>query len=146
MKNQIQQIAKHKKEIIIAYDSDEKGIGTMKKVIPILQEQGLTTKLIPLPEGKDLADMSMSLKHGIKDYVLTKSIPYSYYLMKDLIEDFNQEYFCIYMKYMSMFKNIINQAPESEKEIATSYINNTVSGKELNIEHVMRQMSQSNNM
>ena len=65
---------------------------------------------------------------------------------KDLIEDFNQEYFCIYMKYMSMFKNIIDQAPESEKEIATSYINNTVSGKELNIEHVMRQMSQSNNM
>ena len=109
-------------------------------------EQGLTTKLIPLPEGKDLADMSMSLKHGIKDYVLTKSMPYSYYLMKDLIEDFNQEYFCIYMKYMSMFKNIIDQAPESEREIATSYINNTVSGKELNIEHVMRQMSQSNNM
>lgn len=144
--NQIQQIAKHKKEIIIAYDSDEKGITTMKKVIPMLQEQGLTTKLIPLPEGKDLADMSMSLKHGIKDYVLTKSMPYSYYLMKDLIEDFNQEYFCIYMKYMSMFKNIIDQAPESEKEIATSYINNTVSGKELNIEHVMRQMSQSNNM
>ena len=50
------------------------------------------------------------------------------------------------MKYMSMFKNIIEQAPDSEKEIATSYINNTVSGKELNIEHVMRQMSQSNNM
>ena len=144
--NQIQQIAKYKKEVIIAYDSDKKGIDTMKKVIPMLQEQGLATKLILLPENKDLADMSMELKHGIKDYVLNKSMPYSYYLLRDLINDFNQEYYCIYLRYMAMINEVMNQMPETELNIATSYINNTVRGKELDIENVMRQMSQSNNM
>ena len=90
--------------------------------------------------------MSMELKHGIKDYVLNKSMPYSYYLLRDLINDFNQEYYCIYLRYMAMINEVMNQMPETELNIATSYINNTVRGKELDIENVMRQMSQSNNM
>ncbi len=144
--HQIELLAKQKKEVIIAYDSDKKGMDTMKKVIPKLEEKGIIAKLIILPEGKDLADMATSLKHGIKDYVLNKAITYGYYLLQDAVNDFNRDLYNLYGKYNIIFNTIINQVPSSEKNIIDSYINNNIYGKELVVENVMRQMSQQDNM
>ena len=143
---QIELLEKQKKEIIIAYDSDKKGMDTMKKVIPILESKGIPTRLIILPEDKDLADMAMLLKHGIKDYVLKKSMTYSYYLIQDLINDFNRDLFTLYSEFNILLNTIIQKAPEHNRGLIKAYVENNVYGKELDINNVMQRMSQQENM
>lgn len=130
---QIDVLAKQNKEVIIAYDSDAKGIATMKKVMPLLESKGISAKLLILPEGKDLADMSMQLKHGIKNYVLDNSVTYGYYNVQNAINDFNRDLYNLYNKYNIIFNQIKQEVPESEKSTIDVFIQHNVYNKELNI-------------
>lgn len=130
---QIDVLARQNKEVIIAYDSDAKGIATMKKVMPLLESKGISAKLLILPEGKDLADMSMQLKHGIKNYVLDNSITYGYYNVQNAINDFNRDLYNLYNKYNIIFNQIKQKVPESEKNTIDVFIQHNVYNKELNI-------------
>ena len=131
--NQIDVLARQNKEVIIAYDNDAKGIATMKKVMPLLESKGISAKLLILPEGKDLADMSMQLKHGIKNYVLDNSITYGYYNVQNAINDFNRDLYNLYNKYNIIFNQIKQEVPESEKNTIDVFIQHNVYNKELNI-------------
>ena len=130
---QIDVLVRQNKEVIIAYDSDAKGIATMKKVMPLLESKGISAKLLILPEGKDLADMSMQLKHGIKNYVLDNSITYGYYNVQNAINDFNRDLYNLYNKYNIIFNQIKQEVPESEKNTIDVFIQYNVYNKELNI-------------
>lgn len=130
---QINILAKQNKEVIIAYDSDAKGIATMKKVMPLLESKNISAKLLILPEGKDLADMAMQLKHGIKKYVLDNSITYGYYNVQNAINDFNRDLYNLYNKYNIIFNQIKQEVPESEKNTIDVFIQHNVYNKELNI-------------
>lgn len=130
---QIDVLARQNKEVIIAYDNDAKGIATMKKVMPLLESKGISAKLLILPEGKDLADMSMQLKHGIKNYVLDNSITYGYYNVRNAINDFNRDLYNLYNKYNIIFNQIKQEVPESEKNTIDVFIQHNVYNKELNI-------------
>jgi DNA primase len=130
---QIDVLARQNKEVIIAYDNDGKGIATMKKVMPLLESKGISAKLLILPEGKDLADMSMQLKHGIKNYVLDNSITYGYYNVQNAINDFNRDLYNLYNKYNIIFNQIKQEVPESEKNTIDVFIQHNVYNKELNI-------------
>jgi DNA primase len=137
--NQIDILAKYNKEIIVVYDNDAKGIATMKKVMPLLESKNISARLLILPEGKDLADMSMMMKHGIKDYVINGSMTYGYYNIQNAINDFNRELYNLYSRYNIIFDNIKQEIPESEKNTVEAYINNNVFNKELvNLNNVMR--------
>ena len=130
---QIDVLARQNKEVIIAYDNDAKGIATMKKVMPLLESKGISAKLLILPEGKDLADMSMQLKHGIKNYVLDNSVTYGYYNVQNAINDFNRDLYNLYNKYNIIFNQIKQEVPESEKNTIDVFIQHNVYNKELNI-------------
>ena len=101
--HQFELLAKLNKEVIVIYDNDAKGLATMKKVMPIFESKNISAKLLILPEGKDLADMSMQLKHGIKDYVLNNSMTYGYYNIQNAINDFNRELYNLYSRYNIIF-------------------------------------------
>ena len=131
--NQIDVLARQNKEVIIAYDSDAKGIATMKKVMPLLESKGISAKLLILPEGKDLADISIQLKHGIKNYVLDNSITYGYYNVQNAINDFNRDLYNLYNKYNIIFNQIKQEVPESEKNTIDVFIQHNVYNKELNV-------------
>lgn len=128
---QIDLLAKYNKEIIVIYDNDDKGIKTMKKVMPLLAAKNISAKLLILPEGKDLADMSTQLKHGIKDYVINNSMTFGYYNIQNAINDFNRELYNLYNKYNIIFENIKLEIPESEKRTIEVFLQNNVYNKEL---------------
>ena len=135
---QLELLAKLNKEVIVVYDNDEKGLKTMKKVMPRFESKNISAKLLILPEGKDLADMSTKLKHGIRDYVLNNSVTYGYYNLQNAINDFNRELYNLYNKYSIIFDNIKQEVPDSEKNIVNVYLNNNVYNKELmNLNNVM---------
>lgn len=136
---QIDLLVRAKKEVIVVYDSDKKGTDTMKKVMPLLDNNGIRAKLVILPSNKDLADISYEYKHGIENYIMNNKMTYGYYLMKDAIDSFNKDLYELYNRYNIIFDNVLDKAPQSEKNAISAYIKNNVYGKEINIRD-MRQM------
>ena len=128
---QIDMLAKYNKEVIVVYDNDDKGIKTMKKVMPLLASKNIPAKLLILPEGKDLADISVQYKHGIKDYVLRNSMTFGYYNIQNAINDFNRELYNLYNKYNIIFEDIKQEIPESEINTINVYLQKNIYNKEL---------------
>ena len=129
--HQIDLLAKYNKQLIVVYDSDKKGIDTMNKVMPILSDNGIAAKLVLLPSNKDLADMSLELKYNIKHYIINNSMTYSYYIMKNAIDDFNKDLYDLYSKYSVIFNEVLDQVPLLEKPIAKAFIEDNVYNKEM---------------
>lgn len=117
---QIDLLARYNKLLIIAYDCDEKGQKTLKKIIPQLQEAGINTKVLPLPEEKDLADLSLQLKDNLLDYIMNNAITYAYYQAKEIINDYNKELFELNYKYTKLMKSIDYDI--NDKEFIETYI------------------------
>lgn len=120
---QINVLAKQNKKVIVVYDNDKKGIDTLKKIMPLLEENGITAKLLLLPEGKDLADITLELKEDILNYILKECISYSYYLIQNAINEFNKELFELYVKYDKLFIELKDSIPESERAGAEAFLN-----------------------
>lgn len=129
--HQIDLLAKFNKEIIVAYDSDDKGLKTMKKVMGLFDERGISAKLVILPEDKDLADLSMELQHDIVNYINKYKMTYGYYIVQNAIDDFNKELYELYVKYNVIFNTVLEEAPKNEKIILNKYIENNIYNKEM---------------
>ena len=121
---QINVLAKLNKQVIVVYDNDDKGIKTMKKVMPLLEENNISAKLLILPEGKDLAEITLDVKYNIEDYILNNAVTYGYYQIQNSINDFNRDLYSLYYKYSIMFDKIKDSVPDSEKDIIQVFIDN----------------------
>ena len=129
--HQIDLLAKFKKEIIVAYDSDEKGMKTMKKVMALFDERGISARLVILPEDKDLADLSIDLQYSITDYIMKYKMTYGYYIVQNAIDDFNKELYDLYIKYNVIFNTALEEAPKNERMILNKFIENNIHNKEM---------------
>ena len=121
---QINVLAKLGKEVIIVYDNDDKGLKTMKKVMPLLEQNNISAKLLVLPKNKDLAEMTLELKYDILEYILYNSVSYGYYQIQNSINSFNRDLYDLYHKYNTTFEAIKNSVPESEKKTIQFFIDN----------------------
>ena len=121
---QINVLAKLNKQVIVVYDNDDKGIKTMKKVMPLLEENNISAKFLILPEGKDLAEITLDVKYDIEDYILNNAVTYGYYQIQNSINDFNRDLYSLYYKYSIMFDKIKDSVPDSEKDIIQVFIDN----------------------
>ena len=121
---QINVLAKLNKQVIVVYDNDDKGLKTMKKVMPLLEENNISAKLLILPEGKDLAEITLDVKYDIEDYILNNAVTYGYYQIQNSINDFNRDLYSLYYKYSVIFDKIKDSVPDSEKDIIQVFIDN----------------------
>ena len=121
---QINVLAKLNKQVIVVYDNDDKGLKTMKKVMPLLEENNISAKLLILPEGKDLAEITLDVKYDIEDYILNNAVTYGYYQIQNSINDFNRDLYSLYYKYSIIFDKIKDSVPDSEKDIIQVFIDN----------------------
>ena len=121
---QINVLAKLGKTVIVVYDNDDKGSKTMKKVMPLLESNGISAKLLVLPEGKDLAEITLELKYDILAYILDNSVTYGYYQIQNSINAFNRDLYELYHKYNCIFNAVKDSVPESEKSSIHLYIDN----------------------
>ena len=121
---QINVLAKLKKEVIVVYDNDDKGLKTMKKVLPLLESYGISAKLLLLPEGKDLAEITLDLKYDILDYILNNSKTYGYYQIQNSMNSFNRDLYSLYYKYSNIFDTIKDSVPKSEQASIQVFIDN----------------------
>lgn len=117
---QVNLLAKYNKEIIIAYDCDEKGLKTLKKVIPLFRQAGIRTKMLPLPEETDLADLALQLKENLLDYIMNNAVSYAYYQAKSIINDYNKELFELNYKFTNLLKAI--DFDEEDKDFMETFL------------------------
>jgi hypothetical protein len=96
----------------------------MKKVMPLLEENNISAKLLILPEGKDLAEITLDVKYDIEDYILNNAVTYGYYQIQNSINDFNRDLYSLYYKYSVIFDKIKDSVPDSEKDIIQIFIDN----------------------
>ena len=121
---QINVLAKLNKQVIVVYDNDDKGIKTMKKVMPLLENHGISAKLLILPKGQDLAEITLDIKYDIERYILDNAVTYGYYQIQNSINDFNKDLYNLYYKYSIIFDNVKSSVPDSEKDTIQLFIDN----------------------
>ncbi len=124
--NHALEIKRLKKIPIFIMDGDEAGLKAIHRAINKLSAINVHAKLVILPEGKDLADMSNELKEGITDYIVQNTITYGYFLSRTTIDSYNQKLYELRQSLYPELKQIIKNAPDIEKDILIDFIANSI--------------------
>lgn len=121
------EIIKHYKMVpVFIFDGDKAGLKALNKSISMLAEHNIYSKILILPDDKDLADMSIELKEGIEDYISDNAITYGNYLIQDEISKFNSKVNELRLKAYPNLIKILNKVPtQEERNILKSFIKNT---------------------
>ena len=120
------EILKHYNMIpVFCMDGDEAGLKAINKSITLLSQHGIYSKLLILPEGKDLADLSLELKDKTEEYITEHSITYGNYLINNDLTLFTSKMNELKLSYYPKLLATLAKVPsEEEKKILKSHIKN----------------------
>ena len=117
-------LIKHYNKIpVFCFDGDEAGLKAIKRATEMLAEIGVYSKILLIPNNKDLADLSLELKEGIETFIEEKSITYGYFLVKETLQEYQSKIIELDMKYYPKVMSILSKVPsQEEKNILQSYM------------------------
>lgn len=107
---------------VLVYDGDNAGIKAMNKTAQILSEYGVFCKVIILPQGKDLDNLSDELGEYIEDYLKSESKPYGYYVAESLIAEYNSKIYEIKLEMLPRIEHILKDVPDKEKDMVEAFL------------------------
>lgn len=107
---------------VFILDGDEAGTKALKRVINKVNDAGMYCKILFLPEGYDLCDISLEEKDDIEEYIRTNSVTYGSYLLENINSWYQSELNEINMLYKKKAYEILKKAPSIEQEILKSNI------------------------
>lgn len=114
-----------KKTPVFCMDGDEAGLLSLEKSIDMLAIEGIYSKVLILPHGKDLAELSIDMKGNIEEYVSTHSMSYWQYKLNDIVNQYDSKINELHLKFLPSIKRIIESVTNhDEKIIALSHIKN----------------------
>ena len=123
----VEMIKHYKKTPVFCMDGDEAGLKAINKAITLLAQAGIYSKLLILPKGKDLCDMSIELGDKIEDYIQQNSITYGNFLIKDSLNLFIAKSNELKMQFLPELNNVLNFVPsEDEKIVLKGFIKNSM--------------------
>ena len=111
---------------VFIMDSDEAGMKAVDRAISNLASQGIYSKLLILPSGKDLADMAGELGDELEDYIQREAITYGTYIIKDIISSYTSKVNELKLQYIPNLRTLINFVPGDEKIVIKSLIKNNI--------------------
>ena len=114
------------KTIVLIYDGDAKGISAINKAAKLLLDNNIYCKTVILPEGKDLADISLEHKKDLYNYINSIMCTYGYYNAKNIIDEYNKELYELKLRYQPMLNNIIKNIPDQEKNTIKCFLENEI--------------------
>ena len=107
---------------IIIYDGDEKGKFATQKAANLFIENDMYCKVVNLPEGFDLADISMQLEDKLVKYIDDNTYTYGYSKINELIKDYNKKLYELQLDYSLEAKKILSKIPDNEKDVLEGYL------------------------
>lgn len=108
---------------VLIMDGDARGIEAGQRAINKLAEAGIYSKILILPNGKDLCELSLELKEGIEEYISSNSMTYGQYKLNNIINSFDSEVNELKLKKYSEVKKTLDEIPhEVERMIMKEYV------------------------
>ena len=125
--NHIDIIKKLKMTPVFIFDGDEAGQKAIKKAINSLSSEGIHSKVVILPLNKDMADISNQYKDKTEDFIVKNTMTYSYYLVKDIMQQYNSKLCEFKLEILPEIKNILSGVDNKEEAaILKSFIKQSV--------------------
>lgn len=109
-------IAKTGKTPVIIFDGDGAGDKGLTKALAYFDALGIYCKIVKLPIGKDLADLSLDLKFGLENYIRNNSITAGYYKIRNIINSYKEKLYTIQLEYIPELDKIISDIPKAEEK------------------------------
>ena len=108
---------------VLIMDGDYRGIEAGEKAITKLADAGVYSKILILPGGKDLCDLSKELGDSIESYISNHSITYGQYKVNTIVNGFDSDLNELKLKRYPDIKEILEEIPyEPERMIMKEYI------------------------
>lgn len=107
---------------IIIYDGDDKGRYATQKAANLFMENDMYCKVVNLPEGFDLADISLQTKNKLVKYINDNTYTYGYSKINELIKDYSKKLYELQLDYSMEAKKILERIPDNERDVLESYL------------------------
>lgn len=104
-----------KKVPVFCFDGDQAGFKSTKKAMDLLASNGIYSKLLILPDGKDLADLSVELKGDIEEYIELNSITYGQYNVQAVINKYEAKMNELTLKLYPEIKEALSSVKHYEE-------------------------------
>jgi DNA primase len=112
---------------VFIFDGDEAGLKAINKSIALLAQHNIYSKVLILPNKKDLADLANELKDKTEDYIVDNSITYGNYLINKDLSLYTSKINELKLQYYPKLISTLSKVPsEAEKKILKDHIKNTM--------------------
>ena len=98
-------------------DGDAAGLKALKRAVEMMADRGVYSKILILPNKKDLADMANELKDGLEDFIESNSMLYWQYAMKDTTAEFESKVNELRLKVLPLIQKAQKSAMTTEEKI-----------------------------
>lgn len=107
---------------VLVYDGDSAGIKAMNKAASLLAEIGVFCKVVILPLGKDLADVSDIYGDFIEDFLKSEATPYGLYKAQEIITEYNTKLYELKASMYPKIQDILLDVPDGERKLVSSFL------------------------
>lgn len=103
-------------EPVFIMDGDEAGLNAAKKSIEKMHQLGVHSRILPLHEDIDLADLALIYKGNLLKYIEENMMTYGYYLTNGLVQDYVKNLLALKDKMRPKIQEAIQSAPKDERQ------------------------------
>ena len=118
------QIIKHYGMVpVFCMDGDDAGLKSINRSIDMLAIEGIYSKIVIFPAGKDLADMALEYKEGIEEYINDNAITYGNYLIQKELNIYHAKVNELKLKSYPKLVKVLSKVPtQEERTILKSFV------------------------
>lgn len=102
---------------VFIMDGDTAGIKAAKRAIAILADMHIYSKLLIIPDGKDLCDLASEIKYDIEKYIESNSITYGMFLLKDISQKYCSKLSELQLHFYPKIAKILEEVPSMEEKV-----------------------------
>lgn len=117
-------IKKFGKVPVFCMDGDPAGLKSMRKSIEMLADAGIYSKILIIPNQKDMADIAVEMKEDLEQYILDHSVTYGYYKIQNIVNLFDAKTNELKLKLYPDIIKLLEEIPSDERVIIKEYIKN----------------------
>lgn len=112
----IEMIKHYGKTPVFCMDGDAAGLKAINKAITLLADAGIYSKVVILPEGKDLCDLSLELGDKIEEYLQENAKTYGSFLLEGTVNMYMNQWNSLKLKFIPEIKEILKHVPSQDEQ------------------------------
>jgi len=108
---------------VFCMDGDPAGLKSIKKSVDMLAEAGVYSKVLLLPDGKDMADIANEYKELTEDYIQDHAITYAQLMIQEVITQYDSKVNEIKLRLFPTVKQVLQSIKNGdERKVMQDYV------------------------